>query len=212
MTENNVIWTNAEIENEDQVSVINKHMESLGKTIQTHISEDFIYIDAKKINWRNQDGYKKVASYNLSPLELARAIVPEHECTFELKKDGDNLYAVVSSHDVPTGGTWHFKGLIDIEDVTSAITCTAIRDQDSLEDFIDSFKEKLKIDLSTWNQKEVTKDYKVVDEGDKVLLISPNVDSNYVEFILYLNEDGYIQDIEYCEDKFENYYINHIIS
>jgi hypothetical protein len=83
------------------------------KVIRDYVKDaDHILIIADKVNWRGTAGFKNILNVRrMSDIELFREIYPSYDCTFVIYKKDDNLMATVSSHDIPAGATWTFKGV-----------------------------------------------------------------------------------------------------
>ncbi len=113
-----LIWDNSTIEQAEDYSIVEDHLEILGRIIKDKF-KGYNYLQVKAINnnWRGQTGYKAIKLHRNSHVDIASSLIPDYSCTFELYVEGfDNeLYAKVYSHDVPTGATWLFKGSSESE-------------------------------------------------------------------------------------------------
>lgn len=101
-----VLWSNDDFEILDEMGAIDYARKELIDAIKTVIKGDSVIISTDKANWAGIPGTKTV---NLEDDDAFSKIYPNYECTFTLYKEGEDLYAVVSSHDIPTGTTWYFK-------------------------------------------------------------------------------------------------------
>lgn len=110
-----LLWTSEDIESEDIVDIVEDSLIHLVDILREELGEiENLYIGAKNINWQGDSGYK-IVDMRQYDLDIARQIIPTYDNSFTLYKEDGELYAIVSSHDVPTGSTWYFKEVTDEE-------------------------------------------------------------------------------------------------
>lgn len=84
-------------------------LNSLVEEIKHFIKGDSLIIIANKVDWTGRSGYRRVVLAGRTNEKIFSDIFPSYDCTFKLYKDDDGIYAVVSSHDIPTGAIWRFE-------------------------------------------------------------------------------------------------------
>lgn len=98
-----VLWSDSEY-NED----IDFGMNSLVEILRSYFKGDTLKIVADKASYRGVRGYKFV-DMTVNNGYVFKQVYPSHDCIFTLYKEGGEIYAIVSSHDIPTGATWRFE-------------------------------------------------------------------------------------------------------
>lgn len=102
-----VLWSNEDFNMLDELGAIEYAKEELINALKSVIKTSQIAIIANKVNWAGSSGFK-VVDIN-DGIKAFDEIYPSYECTFVLYQEENEIYAVVSSHDIPTGATWYFE-------------------------------------------------------------------------------------------------------
>lgn len=205
-----LVWSSEEIEYEEDLMVIDDNIGYLGEKLREYVlnsigSEDYLLINANNINWRGSSGYKKISLWDKSDLELGREVLPKSECNFKLYLDGNKLYAVVSSHDVPTGGIWNMVPMIDIEEELGLIYEECI--EETFDDLAKAF-DKIGMDIRKWKEEDVTSDFIGSENYYKVTMLG---DSLTIFWTSVIDKPDSICEIEWNEEDIENEYLKSIM-
>lgn len=99
-----LIWSMEEYESDEDFGI-----NSLIEEIKHFCKGDRIIIRANKVDWTGRPGYKVVEMRGRSNEKIFWDIMPKHDFNFNLYCEDGKIYAVVSSHDIPTGATWTFE-------------------------------------------------------------------------------------------------------
>lgn len=181
-----LLWNSENIEDIDDEVVIKDSISYLGKLIIDFAkSKDHIFIVAHNSNWRGSTGYKKLELNDA--YQVGSDIFPEYDCTFKLYQDGDSMYAVVYSHDVPTGSVWDLIPMIDVEYFLDSGFST-------VEEFKQEFEETLGVEL---------KDF-IKNDEDKLTCFNNTI-------TIFLDEDEEIDYIDCYYDDVEEEYIKRLL-
>lgn len=102
-----LLWSNEDFEMLNELGALDYAERELIDAIKSVISTDLVAVVTERANWAGEPGFKIVDMSD--EMEAFCNIYPSYDCTFNLYKEDNKLYAVVSSHDIPTGSVWYFE-------------------------------------------------------------------------------------------------------
>lgn len=179
-------WTTEDVENETDIVLINDHITELGEHLVQFTQAPSFKILINNMTWNNMDGTGIINLYNRTPLEVGKSLIPDYDCTIELKQeDGETeITGTFYSHDKPTGAPIKIFPFVELElvqeDIISELDLSEVKEKEFDGPLLKKLFAKAVESIFQHYNLDYQLSYDVLDEGDFDYLIEVLIDGDEI--------------------------------